>query len=68
MRCGRLWRERDWMIEDRSELPKIEVVREDDPDFAVFEDRAEEVSTPLEDCDELFARIDKIRRKPDSQD
>ena len=39
----------------------IEVVAEDDADYAVFADRADEPITPLEDCGELFERLDMIQ-------
>ena len=50
---------------DSVEELQIEMVRENDPDYAVFEAHAEEPSADLEDCDELFERLDQIRRQRD---
>lgn len=48
---------------------QIEMVRKDDPDYAIFEKYAEESATALEDCDELFEKLDLIRRgQRDRQD
>ena len=48
--------------------PQIEVVRESDPDYTVFLKLADEPAAPLEACDELFERLDQIRRQRDRQD
>ena len=53
---------------DNVEELQIEVVRECDPDYAIFEESAEESATALEDCDELFERLDQIRRQRERQD
>ncbi|MCZ6635388.1 MAG: helix-turn-helix transcriptional regulator [bacterium] len=45
----------------------VEVVREDDPDYAIFQERADESVTPFEACDELFERLDQIRRQRENQ-
>lgn len=48
---------------------QIEMVRKDDPDYAIFEKYAEKSATALEDCDELFEKLDLIRRgQRDRQD
>ena len=45
------------------------MVKKDDPDYAIFEKYAEEPATALEDCDELFEKLDLIRRgQSDRQD
>lgn len=46
--------------------PQIDVVREDDPDYAIFESRVDESAMGLEDCDDLFERLDHIRRQRDA--
>ena len=51
--------------EEKETRLQIEVVREGDPDYAVFEGLADESAVPLEDCDELFERLDQIRRHRD---
>lgn len=43
----------------------IEVVEEGDVDYAVFEELADEPAMPLEDCDELFERLDMIQGQQD---
>ena len=55
--------------DDPVEQCQIEVVREDDPDNAIFEVHAEEHAVALDDCDELFEKLDLIRRgQRDRQD
>lgn len=48
--------------------PKIEAVHEGDPDYRVFEDMADEPVVALEACDELFERLDQIRRQREHPD
>jgi len=45
----------------------IEVVAEGDADYAVFANLDDESATPLEGCDELFERLDLMRRQHDRQ-
>jgi putative transcriptional regulator len=47
---------------------QIGEVREGDSDYAAFRDLADEPAALLEECDELFERLDQIRRQRDSQD
>ena len=47
---------------------QIDVVREGDPDYAVFLNLADEPAVPLEECDELFERLQHLRRQRDRQD
>ena len=55
--------------DDPAEPFQIEMVKKDDPDYAIFERYAEEPATALEDCDELFKKLDLIRRgQRDRQD
>jgi putative transcriptional regulator len=57
-----------YVSDDRDvEQLQIEVVREDDPDYTIFKESVEEPATALEDCDELFERLDQIRRQRDRQ-
>jgi len=53
----------DDVLEQKSQ---IDVVREDDADYGIFEKRADELATDLEDCDDLFERLDHIRRQRDA--
>jgi putative transcriptional regulator len=46
--------------------PQIDVVREEDSDYAIFETRVDEPAMRLEDCDDLFERLDHIRRQRDA--
>lgn len=48
------------------EAPQIDVVRENDADYTIFENRAKESTLDLEDCEELFERLDHIRRQRDA--
>lgn len=55
--------------DDPAEPFQIEMVKKDDPDYAIFEKYSEEPATALEDCDELFEKLDLIRRgQRDRQD
>ncbi len=47
---------------------QIEQVREGDPDYTAFRDLADEPPAPLEECEELFDRLDQIRRQREGQD
>ena len=53
---------------DSETAPRIERVREGDPDYAAFLELADEPAAPLEACDELFERLDQIRRQRGRQD
>ena len=72
----RLWRALDCRIEDLIQyMPdshpgtqlQIEEVRGGDPDYTAFRDLADDPAAPLEECDELFERLDQIRRQRDDQ-
>lgn len=49
-----------------NQSPRIDVVKEEDADYALFKKRADESAMRLEDCDDLFDRLDHIRRQRDA--